>query len=88
MQRHGPSAYTPPTSAPIHALDELTDTHHGHTENHTFKIVTTKRSIMLCAPSEEEEIRWLSAVRALIARRACKTTENTSRRKSIISAVA
>ena len=25
---------------------------------------------MLCAPSEEEEIKWLSAVRALIARRA------------------
>ena len=24
---------------------------------------------MLCAPSEEEEIQWLSAVRALIARR-------------------
>ncbi|KAI0052301.1 PH domain-like protein [Auriscalpium vulgare] len=36
---------------------------------HTFKIVTTKRTLVLCAPSEEEEIRWLSAVRALLARR-------------------
>ena len=35
----------------------------------TFKIVTTKRTLLLCAPSEEEEIKWLSAVRALIARR-------------------
>ncbi|KAH0833229.1 hypothetical protein J3R83DRAFT_12289 [Lanmaoa asiatica] len=36
---------------------------------YTFKIVTTKRTLLLCAPSEEEEIKWLSAVRALIARR-------------------
>lgn len=36
---------------------------------HTFKVVTTKRMLLLCAPSEEEEIKWLSAVRALIARR-------------------
>lgn len=36
---------------------------------HMFKIVTTKRTLLLCAPSEEEEIKWLSAIRALIARR-------------------
>lgn len=36
---------------------------------HTFKIVTTKRTLLLCAPSEEDEIKWLGAVRALIARR-------------------
>ncbi|KAI1797029.1 PH-domain-containing protein [Ganoderma leucocontextum] len=36
---------------------------------HTFKVVTTKRTLLLCAPSEEEEIKWLSAIRALIARR-------------------
>lgn len=35
----------------------------------TFKIVTTKRTLVLCAPSEEEEIKWISAIRALIARR-------------------
>lgn len=36
---------------------------------HTFKIITTKRTLLLCAPSEEDEIKWLGAVRALIARR-------------------
>ncbi|KAI0027271.1 hypothetical protein K488DRAFT_6565, partial [Vararia minispora EC-137] len=36
---------------------------------HSFKIVTTARALLLCAPSEEEEIRWVSAVRALLARR-------------------
>lgn len=36
---------------------------------HTFKIVTTKRTLLLCAPSEEDELRWLGAVRALITRR-------------------
>ena len=39
------------------------------TYSHTFKIVTTKRTLLLCAPSEEEEIKWLSAIGALIARR-------------------
>lgn len=34
-----------------------------------FKVVTTKRALVLSAPSEEEEIRWVSAVRALLARR-------------------
>ncbi|KAF9779022.1 PH-domain-containing protein [Thelephora terrestris] len=41
----------------------------GVDSKHTFKIVTTKRTLVLCAPSEEESIKWLSAVRALIARR-------------------
>ena len=36
---------------------------------HTFKIVTTKRALLLCAPSEEDEIKWLGAIRALIVRR-------------------
>ncbi|KXN88624.1 Pleckstrin homology domain-containing family A member 2 [Leucoagaricus sp. SymC.cos] len=37
--------------------------------NFIFKIVMTKRNLLLCAPSEEDEIRWLGAVRALIVRR-------------------
>ena len=41
----------------------------GVESKHTFKIVTTKRTLVLCAPTEEESIKWLSAVRALIARR-------------------
>lgn len=81
--RHAPVAQTPPAVAPIHALDELADAHHGHGDNHTFKIVTTKKSLQLCAPSEEEEIRWLSAVRALIARRTVGSKTEGGRRRSI-----
>ncbi|EMD33988.1 hypothetical protein CERSUDRAFT_117508 [Gelatoporia subvermispora B] len=54
-----PAAAAPPAAAPAGADEHA----------HTFKIVTTKRTLLLCAPSEEEEIRWLSAVRALLARR-------------------
>jgi len=57
-----PAAVSPPTVPPSSNADEL----HGA---HTFKIVTTKRNLLLCAPTEEDEIRWLGAVRALIARR-------------------
>ncbi|RXW23292.1 hypothetical protein EST38_g2569 [Candolleomyces aberdarensis] len=32
-------------------------------------IVTTKRNLLLCAPTEDDEIKWLGAIRALIARR-------------------
>lgn len=39
------------------------------TGSHAFKIVTTNRTLLLCAPSEDDEIKWLGAIRALIARR-------------------
>ncbi|KAJ8519065.1 hypothetical protein ONZ45_g3943 [Pleurotus djamor] len=57
-----PSSTTPSSfnSAMPDALDA---------DSHTFKIVTTKRSLLLCAPTEDDEIKWLGAVRALIARR-------------------
>jgi pleckstrin homology domain-containing family A member 1/2 len=59
----------PPTAAPpSHARGGSDEADHTLSK-HTFKIVTTKRTLVLCAPSEEEEIQWLSAVRALIARR-------------------
>ncbi|KAG8741385.1 hypothetical protein FRC10_002905 [Ceratobasidium sp. 414] len=55
-------------------------------KEHIFKIITPKRSFMLCAPSEEEEIKWLSAVRALIARRTAgiptAAEEDTSRARA------
>lgn len=56
-------------------IDDLTD---PHGTQHTFKIITTKRTLLLCAPSEDEEIRWLSAVRALIARRSGTKTDVVS----------
>jgi hypothetical protein len=59
----------PPTTAPpSHSRGGSDEVDHTLLK-HTFKIVTTKRTLVLCAPSEEEEIQWLSAVRALIARR-------------------
>jgi len=32
-----------------------------------FKIITPKRTYVVCAPTEEEEIKWLSALQALLA---------------------
>jgi pleckstrin homology domain-containing family A member 1/2 len=52
----------PPLSSTV---DDGDDAH----RTHTFKIVTTKRTLLLCAPSEEEEIKWLGAIRALTTRR-------------------
>ncbi|KAH9945023.1 PH-domain-containing protein [Epithele typhae] len=56
------TAQSPPLSATVPDGAEAAGAH-------TFKVVTTKRTLLLCAPSEEEEIKWLSAIRALIARR-------------------
>lgn len=35
---------------------------------HCFKIVTTKRTYVLCAPTEEEEIMWISALQTILNR--------------------
>ena len=74
--RNHPTATSPPPASPQAALLVATaaaaapdDGDGAGTRTHTFKVVTTKRTLLLCAPSEEEEIRWLSAIRALIARR-------------------
>jgi hypothetical protein len=42
----------------------------GHHQilQHTFQVVTPKRTFKLCAPSEEDEIKWLAALRTLINR--------------------
>ncbi|KIJ51431.1 hypothetical protein M422DRAFT_26849 [Sphaerobolus stellatus SS14] len=68
MEYDLPSAHRHPHSPGVilPAAEELAD---STGQMYTFKIITTKRTLLLCAPSEEEEIRWLSAVRALIARR-------------------
>lgn len=66
MRTHKHSSTIPPPSTSPLLSSTAPDDSHGP---HTFKIVTTKRTLLLCAPSEEEEIKWLSAIRALIARR-------------------
>ncbi|KIY69098.1 PH domain-like protein [Cylindrobasidium torrendii FP15055 ss-10] len=55
---HGTSPAIPPAG-------EVDDPH----SRHAFKIVTTKKTMILCAPNEEDEIKWLGAIQALIARR-------------------
>jgi hypothetical protein len=64
MHRQGPS--TPLVATTPYGGGEVDEVN----STHTFKIVTTKRTLLLCAPSEDDEIKWLGAIRALIARRA------------------
>ena len=58
--------YSGPTSSPHVGYPADAD---DVNRTHTFKIVTTNRTLLLCAPSEDDEIKWLGAIRALIARR-------------------
>ncbi|CDO71847.1 hypothetical protein BN946_scf184939.g71 [Trametes cinnabarina] len=67
--RHHPTVTSPSATSPPVASSSSPDDGDGAHSTHTFKVVTTKRTLLLCAPSEEEEIKWLSAIRALIARR-------------------
>ena len=64
MHRQGPT--TPLVATTPYGGGEVDEVN----STHTFKIVTTKRTLLLCAPSEDDEIKWLGAIRALIARRA------------------
>ena len=36
--------------------------------DHLFRLITSKRTYVLCAPSEEDEIKWIAAFRALLNR--------------------
>lgn len=69
--RHHHATGLASTSSPPHGLGpSSTDGGEGvDSASHTFKIVTTKRNLLLCAPTEDDEIKWLGAIRALIARR-------------------
>lgn len=67
--RHTPSVSAPAGVSPPQASSSVADGGDGTHGRNTFKVITTKRTLLVCAPSEEEEIKWLSAVRALIARR-------------------
>ncbi|KAI0701890.1 hypothetical protein C8T65DRAFT_741641 [Cerioporus squamosus] len=67
--RNHPAVGSPSPASPQAAMAAASPDDGEGAGTHTFKVVTTKRTLLLCAPSEEEEIRWLSAIRALIARR-------------------
>lgn len=69
-----PSARRPPTSGPltpssssILPTSPLDDGKRNY--EHCFKIITPKRTYLVCAPTEEDEIRWLAALQCLVARK-------------------
>ncbi|KAI6024845.1 hypothetical protein BKA83DRAFT_4471781 [Pisolithus microcarpus] len=57
--KHG-AGVSPPVNVPGPSTSSA-DKQASVERSHMFKIVTTKRTLLLCAPSEEEEIKWLSA---------------------------
>lgn len=64
------SATSPPTGDYSHTNDgETQNSAPGGNTQFTFKIVFMKGALILSAPNEAEMIKWLSTVRALIARR-------------------
>ncbi|KAK8858411.1 hypothetical protein IAR55_002638 [Kwoniella newhampshirensis] len=50
----------------------------GSSEENIFRLITAKRTFVLCAPSEEDEIKWLAAFRALLSREREKSNTMTS----------
>lgn len=40
----------------------------GQGGDHLFRLITAKRTFTLCAPTEEDEIKWLAGVKALLNR--------------------
>lgn len=63
-ESRGPPAM--PTSPSMDTGALTPDTHHR--ADHCFRIVTTSRPFVLCAPTEDEEIQWLSALQTLLHR--------------------
>ena len=45
---------------------------------HCFKIITPKRTYLVCAPGEEDEIKWLAALQCLVARKSSQGNPNTA----------
>lgn len=43
-----------------------TDIRPSKDDEHIFRLITAKRTFHLCAPTEEDEIKWLAAFRALL----------------------
>ncbi|GAA5991047.1 hypothetical protein JCM11641_006601 [Rhodosporidiobolus odoratus] len=57
---------------PLSPSSPTQPTHHsasGAGPEHCFKVITPKRTYLCCAPSEEDEIKWLAALQCLVARR-------------------
>ncbi|KAL9940189.1 hypothetical protein V8E36_000894 [Tilletia maclaganii] len=65
----GPSAVSSTTGPTEGAAGEGGKPPRTKRKENCFKIITPKRVYLVCAPTEEEEIKWLSALRALLLAR-------------------
>ena len=52
----------------VHQRDVYAHEVQHRVSSYSFQIVTTERTFVLCVPTEEEEIRWLSALQTLLNR--------------------
>ncbi|WWD18299.1 hypothetical protein CI109_102749 [Kwoniella shandongensis] len=71
---HGHGASTPKRGGPSpaggvsHSQSTTGGMTGGSADENIFRLITAKRTFVLCAPSEEDEIKWLAAFRALLNR--------------------
>ncbi|WVQ80495.1 hypothetical protein IAT38_002600 [Cryptococcus sp. DSM 104549] len=64
-----PSTRKPPGTPGSHPPAQQAPPQPAHVEEqHIFRLITAKRTYVLCAPTEEDEIKWLAAFRALLNR--------------------
>ncbi|KPV74007.1 uncharacterized protein RHOBADRAFT_45303 [Rhodotorula graminis WP1] len=74
------SPLSPPTSSSTSSPHDTAPTSSssssgGPTPDNTFKIITPSRTFLVCAPSEEDEIKWLAALQCLVARRTAQALQ-------------
>ncbi|GAA5932089.1 uncharacterized protein JCM15063_001117 [Sporobolomyces koalae] len=77
IEYEGPSVPTRQRSLPLSTPSEEYPRSLGDGKKnyeHCFKIITPKRTYLVCAPSEEDEIKWLAALQCLVARKSSQGT--------------
>ncbi|GAA6010838.1 hypothetical protein JCM10207_003952 [Rhodosporidiobolus poonsookiae] len=77
------SAAQQASKRPSHPLSPTSPTFNpssseSRTYDHCFKIITPKRTYLCCAPTEEDEIKWLAALQCLVARRTQAAVRGTT----------
>ncbi|GAA5866642.1 hypothetical protein JCM1840_002417 [Sporobolomyces johnsonii] len=87
---YDPSTSQPP-KRPTIALPTNSVSPGGHdgerNYEHCFKIITPKRTYLVCAPSEEDEIKWLAALQCLVKRKSSQgSTAGASTAMSVMPA--
>ncbi|KAK4046748.1 Subunit of the glycosylphosphatidylinositol transamidase complex-like protein [Microbotryomycetes sp. JL201] len=61
------SSSSMPLSSPANLISQA-----DRNYENCFKIITPKRTYLVCAPTEEDEIKWLAALQCLVARKSGK----------------